>query len=77
MAVLLPPPACCHGQLPTSPLPKVYLLYIAFYSQNDYYLFIYYQQNQGYGNYHFLEECFKERNEYTFTIHTFLTRVIV
>lgn len=34
MPVLLPTPACCHKQLPTSPLPKVCLLHIRFYTQN-------------------------------------------
>lgn len=34
MALLLPPPACCHRQLPTSPPPKVCQLRIRFYTQN-------------------------------------------
>lgn len=34
MAVLLPPPACCHSQLPTSPLAKVCLLHTGFYTQS-------------------------------------------
>lgn len=34
MAVPLPPPTCCHGQLPNSPLPKVCLLHIRLYTQS-------------------------------------------